>query len=84
MSLKPLTLIAAVSFCCQVIFSIYYSTSIVDQNSLINIQQTNLDQLIIKNEQLQIKLSALNALPTVEEFTRNKFYTPVTSSMNLY
>ena len=83
MSLKLLTILTIISFCCQVIFSIYYSTTIVDQNTLINDQQTVLDRLIIKNEQLRITFSDLNSLSTIVKFSQTGLNSPITSSVNL-
>jgi hypothetical protein len=84
MSLKPLAVLTALSFCCQIVFSIYYATTIVDQNSLFNLQQTELNRLTIKNQQLVIELSGLNSLSTFVKFSQTHLYTPINSSVSLY
>lgn len=83
MTLKLLVIFTSVSLLCQVVFGIYYSVAIVDQNTLINTQEFELRQLTIKNQQLEIRLSSLNSLSNYLDYTGNKAYTPITSSINL-
>lgn len=83
MSLKLLVIITAVSLFVQVIVSLYYSVAIVNQNILINTQETNLDQLTTVNQQLEIRLATLNSLSNILEYSQNKPYIPITSSINL-
>jgi hypothetical protein len=83
MPLKLLVIFTVASIVCQIIFSIYYSIAIVDQNTLINTRESNLEQLNIDNQQLEIKLSTLNSITNYLDITGNKAYTPVSSSINL-
>lgn len=83
MRLKPLAIFTAVSLLCQIVFSIYYSIAIVDQNSLINTHESLLNQLTINHQQLEIKLATLNSLSNFLDFTKDKTFLPVTSSTNL-
>jgi len=84
MALKPLVIFTVLSFFCQIIFSIYYSTAIVDQNILVNAQLSDLGRLTINQQQLEIKLSTLNSLSHILNYTQNKTYTPVTSTVDLH
>ncbi len=83
MSLKPLTILAAFSFCLQVIFSIIYSIKVVDLSQLANVSNQNLTQATIINQQLEINLSELNSLSTLFSQTEGKNYTPVNTVVNL-
>ena len=83
MRLKLLVILTAVSLFCQVGFGIYYSVAIVDQNTLINTLKSEQNQLTITNQQLEIQLSQLNSLSNFLEYTKNKPYLPITSSINL-
>jgi len=83
MSLRFLVILTALSLLCQIIFGIYYSVAIVDQNTLINTRETDLDKLTIDHQQLEIRLSSLNSLTKVLEYTRGRVYSPVSSSINL-
>lgn len=83
MRLKYLVILTVISFLCEVIFGIYYSISIVDQNVLFNSQETNLGQLTIENQQLEIKLSTLGSLSHTLDFAQSKSYVPVSTSINL-
>jgi hypothetical protein len=83
MSLKPLIVLAAVSFCCQIGFSVFYSIKIVDQSLLINTLETNLNQITIANQQLEIKLAKLGSLSSVVDQIKDKNYVPISSSVNL-
>jgi hypothetical protein len=50
---------------------------------LINILENDLNRIIIKNQQSEIKLSQLNSLSNVVEQTKDKLYLPISSSVNL-
>jgi hypothetical protein len=83
MRLKSLVIFAAFSLLCQVAFSVYYSVAIVDQNTLINARQSQLNDLTLNHQQLAIQLSTLNSLSNFLDLTKDKPYVPVTSSINL-
>lgn len=83
MSLKLLAILASISFCCQVGFSIFYSAKIIDENISINNLENKLNQLTIQNQQLEIKLSLLNSLPNIIPQTVNQLYLPIYTSLNL-
>jgi hypothetical protein len=83
MSLKFLTLFAIITLLCQVIFGIYYSTAIVDQNSLFDANQSALSRLTADNQQLEIRLSSLNSLSHTLLFSDNKTLIPINSTINL-
>jgi hypothetical protein len=83
MSLKLLTVFSLITLLCQVVFSIYYSVNIVDQNILFNTNEVLLNQLTLKNQQLEIDLSIQNSLTRTLQFADNQSFIPVTSVINL-
>jgi hypothetical protein len=83
MRLKFLVIFTVFSLLCQVIFGIYYSVVIVDQNILYNTHESAENRLTVQNQQLEINLSSLNSLSNTLNFAQNKPYSPINSTVNL-
>ena len=83
MRLKYLVIFTVFSLLCQVIFGIYYSVGIVDQNILFNTHESDISRLTVQNQQLEISLSTLNSLSNTLKFAQNKPYSPINSTVNL-
>lgn len=83
MNLKLLIVLASISFCCQISFSIFYSTKIIDENTLINNLEKNLIDINIQNQQLETKLAQLNSLSNIVSQTIDKSYLPINSSIQI-
>ncbi len=81
MKIQMMMVLAGVCFVCQIIFSIYYSVAIVDQNSLYNRQQTTLQLLITNQQHLQIEAAKLKSLSNLLHTTI--FSTPISSTIDL-
>ena len=81
MKIQILMVVATVSFVCQIIFSIYYSINIVDQNSLYNHQEENLRTLSTNQQHLQIEAAQLKSLPNLLKSAT--FASPINSTINL-
>jgi len=58
----------------QIVFSFYYSSEIINQNNLINQNQTTFKTLKLKNQDLEKKLAILSSLTTVEAIVNQKNY----------
>ena len=81
MKIQILMVFATVCFVCQIIFSIYYSIAIVDQNGLYNRQQENLRTLSTNQQHLQIESAQLRSLPSLLKTAT--FSSPINSTINL-
>lgn len=84
MDFKPLVIFTAISFCLQVLLSIFYSIKIVDQSQVANNLNKELTQVIVKNQQLEIQLSQLSSLSHLVNSNQNQNYIPITTVINLY
>lgn len=67
----------------QIIFSFYYSSEIINQNNFINQNQTTLQTLKFKNQNLEKKLAILSSLSTIEATTSQKNYINLKETLNL-
>jgi hypothetical protein len=83
MSLKFLVIFTVISLFCQVVFGIYYSIAIVDQNTLVNSLKPKVNQLTIDNQQLEIQFSVQNSLSNFLKLTKDKPHIPITSTIKL-
>ncbi len=62
---------AAVSFISQIVFSIYYSSIIVDQNNLINSLQSKYDTLTRSQQSIEKDLSDSLSLSKIKQSNSN-------------
>ena len=70
-----------VCFIGQIIFSIYYSITIVDNNSQYNQQQDQLQVLNTNNQHLQVEAAKLKSLPELLRSAKLKI--PIESTIDL-
>ena len=77
MKTKILLLIAVVFLICQILFSFYYSSTSLSLNESYNSIQTQLTQLKITQEQLEIKLSQLTAIKNIQTFVTENQWVPI-------
>ncbi len=71
---KPFFLFIFLLIIIQVAFSFFYSSEIINQNNLINQNQTSLQTLKIKNQELEKKMAILSSLNTIEASASQKNY----------
>lgn len=80
---SPLLVICILTFVAQIVFSIYYSLTIVDQNTLLNSQLQQLTTLETNHRQLINTLASHNSLDTVFNYPESEILVPVTKSIDL-
>jgi len=80
---KPLFLFIFSLIIIQVIFSFFYSSEIINQNNLINQNQTNLQSIKIKNQELEKELATLSSLYIIEVTASQKNYKNLKETINL-
>ena len=80
---KPLFLFIFSLIIIQVIFSFFYSSEIINQNNLINQNQTILESLKIKNQELEKELATLSSLSRIEATASQKNYKNLKEIINL-
>jgi len=80
---KPLFLFIFSLIIIQVIFSFFYSSEIINQNNLINQNQTNLQFIKIKNQELEKELATLSSLYRIEATASQKNYKNLKEKINL-
>jgi len=80
---KPFFLLIIFIIILQVTFSFYYSSEIINQNNLINQNQTVLEDIKNKNQDLEKKLAILSTLTTIEASASQKKYINLKEIINL-
>lgn len=63
MHLKILFAISLFTLLTRIVFSIYFSITIVDENSRVNLSQSQITELKIENQVLENEMAILNSLP---------------------
>lgn len=69
----------------QILFSFYYSSEIINQNNLINQNQTILENLKIENQKLKNESSSLMSINNIYQIitNQNKNYFDLKENINL-
>jgi hypothetical protein len=80
---KPFFLILFLLIISQVFFSFYYSSEIINQNNLIDKNQTILQSLKIKNQELAKDFTSLTSLNQIQTLVSQKKYINLKESLNL-
>jgi cell division protein FtsL len=80
---KPFFLIIFFLIITQVVFSFYYSSEIINQNSLINQNQITLQSSKIKNQKLEADLASLSSLTRIEATASQKNYIDLKENLNI-
>jgi len=84
MSIKnSLALVFVFSFLLQIIFSIYYSSEILNQNDSHMVLLEKIDHLEIERQDLQSKLSVETSLNKINQYLKEKNYQPFWQQINL-
>jgi|GEM_PF-5316355 len=83
MKIRLLVIFASITFVLQIVFSIYYSIKIVDENTEINDYQKRLNESKNSHQKLQNQFSERNSLKYIKTFQSNRTYIPINSSLNL-
>lgn len=81
MKTKILISFTATIFLFQIIFSIYYSAAIVDQNTKYNLHKELLQTLLIKQQHLEIDAAKLKSLPNLIQSISPSF--PIKTTIDL-
>jgi Tfp pilus assembly protein PilO len=74
-------LISALIF--QVAFSFYYSSEIINQNNLLDENQTLFDSLKKENLDLQNEIASINSLSNLSKNIENNSYQQIKEEINL-
>lgn len=80
---KPFFLVLFLLIIVQVLFSFYYSSEIITQNSLINKNQAILETLEIENQDLEEKFASASSLKQIESSVTQKNYINLKEKLNL-
>ncbi|MDP4009619.1 MAG: hypothetical protein Q8P53_01405 [Candidatus Shapirobacteria bacterium] len=67
----------------QILFSFYYSSDIITQNSLLNDYQSKIESLKVKNSDLRKNLSETTSLSYLESHLKIENYFPIIKTLNL-
>jgi len=67
----------------QIFFSFYYSSEIINQNNLINKNQTILNSLKIENKELEKQFTSLSSLNYLQNIINQKDYINLKNNFNL-
>jgi len=68
---------------CQILFSFYYSSEIINQNNLINQNQTSLQSLKIANQELKKQFTSLTSLSQIQTLINQQNYINLKENLNL-
>lgn len=74
---KQLTLVIALTLLCQIIFSFYYNSEIIDQNNLLQSQTQTQNQLTLTHQKLEQQLSGLTSLQYLYPLIQSKKLKPI-------
>lgn len=80
---KPFFLLIFLLIIIQVSFSFYYSSEIITQNNLINQNHLILEDLKIQKQDLEINLSKLTSLTSLETPINQRGYINLIKEINL-
>lgn len=80
---KPFFLFLFLLIIIQVLFSFYYSSEIINQNNLVNKNQTVLEALEINNQNLKEKFASASSLKQIKSSTDQKNYINLKEKLNL-
>ena len=80
---KPFFLFIFLLIIIQVFFSFYYSSEIITQNNLINQNHLILEDLKNQKQDLEINLSKLTSLTTLETSINQRGYVNLIKEINL-
>lgn len=83
MKIKVLVFTTALSFLFQILFSIYYSIKIVDENSQFNNHQKILQDISIQHQHLEIETAKLQSLSSLVQSSTKFSFLPVKSILDL-
>lgn len=67
----------------QIVFSFYYSSEIINQNNIINQNQTNLQSLRIINQELKKQFTSLTSLNQIKVLMDQENYINLKETLNL-
>lgn len=77
MILKAFGLIAIITFLTQIVVSFYYSSEIINQNSSFNQNQTELENIQSRNQNLIKELSSLVSIESLQRKITPLNYIPI-------
>jgi hypothetical protein len=80
---KKFIFIFSVLLLCQVIFSFVYNSQIIDQNSLLWQQMAKKQQLQLENQKLQLQLSTLTSIKTLEPIIKKTPLNPIKNNLKI-
>ncbi|MDD2483093.1 MAG: hypothetical protein PHE32_02160 [Candidatus Shapirobacteria bacterium] len=80
---KPFFLILFILIACQILFSFYYSSEIINQNNSINKNQSSLQSLKIANQELKKQFTSLTSLSQIQTLINQKNYINLKETLNL-
>ncbi|HPT65959.1 MAG TPA: hypothetical protein PK257_01430 [Candidatus Woesebacteria bacterium] len=80
---KPFFIILFILIASQILFSFYYSSEIINQNNIINQNQTTLQSLKITNQELEKQLTSLTSLNQIQFLVDQKNYINLKETLNL-
>jgi len=80
---NSLAFLLLLSFLIQILFSIYYSSEIINQNSNYLILQEKVDSLEIERQTLQAKLATETSLEKLSQYLQGKNYQPIWQQIDL-
>ncbi len=80
---KPFFLFLFLLIISQVLFSFFYSSEIINQNNLINKNQTVLETLEIENQDLEEKFASASSLRQIQNSISQKNYINLKEKLNL-
>lgn len=80
---KPFFLILFLLIISQIVFSFYYSSEIINQNNIINQNQTNLQSLRIINQELKKQFTSLTSLNQIKVLMDQENYINLKETLNL-
>ena len=80
---KPFFIILFILIASQILFSFYYSSEIINQNNIINQNQTTLQSLKITNQELEKQLTSLTPLNQIQFLVDQKNYINLKETLNL-
>ena len=84
MSIKRLlVLFLSLSLFFQILFSVYYSSEIINQNNKHANLLEEINRFEIEHQNLKIKLASETSLNKLSEYLKNKRYLPIWQEINL-
>lgn len=80
---KIFTTIIIISVVIQISFSFFYSSNIVTQNSQLDVQQTELNQLKLDVQQIEKQMVNLTSIKNLNDSTASAKFRPINQFINL-